>query len=142
MIALRPSPRLPAFANGRELKFATATRLFGAANGFLRRIEWLIHPRMRWIGRPVGRCTLGWLTLLMSGLMILPIPLTNTFPAMVIFAIGVGLSEEDGLLALAAFGVGLLAVAFYGWVAYLLATTGVEGVLRLKDWIKTALGLG
>lgn len=141
MITLRPSPSLPRFAMQREIKFETARKLFGAANKFLRAIERLIHPRMKWIGSPVGRSALGWLTLVMSCLMILPIPLTNTFPAMVIFAVGVSLSEEDGLLSLLAFGVGLAATAFYGFVVYLLATVGVEGVLRLKDLIKTWLGM-
>ncbi|MEM7792408.1 MAG: exopolysaccharide biosynthesis protein, partial [Verrucomicrobiota bacterium] len=70
----------------------------------------------------------------------LPIPLTNTFPAMVIFLIGIGLSEEDGLLAIAAFGVGLAAVALYAYIIYLLITQGPEAAGAIKDSIKELLG--
>ncbi len=139
MILMRATPALPGFAMKRELSFGAATKLFGAANAFLHRIEHFIHPRMKWIGTPAGRCALGWLTLVMSCLMILPIPLTNTFPAMIIFLIGVGLTEDDGLFALIGFCLGILAVAFYTYVVYLLLTLGVDGVIQLKDWIKGLL---
>jgi hypothetical protein len=137
MILLRERPSLPKFAMDRKIGFTMAQKMFGFANAFLHKIEWLIHPRFSWIGKPAGRSALGWLTLIMSCLMILPIPLTNTFPAMVIFLIGVGLTEDDGLFALLAFVVGVFAVAFYGYVIYLLATFGVDGVLHLKDLIKS-----
>jgi len=137
MILLRERPSLPKFAMNRKLGFSTAQKLFGAANGFLHKIEWFIHPRMAWIGKPAGRSALGWLTLIMSCLMILPIPLTNTFPAMVIFLIGVGLTEDDGLFALLAVLLGIFAVAFYGYIIYLLATVGLDGVIHLKDLIKS-----
>ncbi|MCX7868580.1 MAG: exopolysaccharide biosynthesis protein [Terrimicrobiaceae bacterium] len=141
MITFRETPALPQFAMRHKFSHERARKFFHAAIGFLRRIEWLIHPRMQWIGRPAGRAALGWLTLVMAGLMILPIPMTNTFPAMVIFLIGVGLTEDDGVFALLSFLLGLAATAFYVFVIYLLATVGLEGVLRLKDWIKGLLGL-
>jgi hypothetical protein len=72
----------------------------------------------------------------------LPIPLTNTLPAMVIFLIGVGLSEEDGLLAIGAFAVGCLAVVLYGYIIYLVLSQGPEAVDGIKDWIKARLGMG
>lgn len=135
MILLREHPMLPAIAASRSLKHATAVKLFGAANAFLHRIEKLIHPRMQWMGSPAGRAALGWLTLLMSCLMILPIPLTNTAPAMVIFLIGVGLTEDDGLLAVAGFALGVLATLFYAVVIVLLLTLGVQGIDALKESI-------
>ena len=77
---------------------------------------------------------MGLLIVLMSALMILPIPLTNTFPAMVIFLVGVGLSEEDGLLAILAFAIGLAALALYGAIIYLLITEGPQAIDALKEW--------
>ena len=140
MILLKERPILPKFATNMSLKRATAEKILSAANAFLKRIEKLIHPRMRWIGKPAGRSALGWLTLLMSLLMILPIPLTNTAPAMVIFLIGVGLTEDDGIFALLSFGLGLLATAFYAVMVFLIATLGMEGIDQLKEWIKGATG--
>lgn len=116
-----------------------ATKMIGAASKFLRAIEHLIKPRQRWIRSRGGQSGLAIVILIMSCLMMLPIPLTNTFPAMVIFMIGVGLSEEDGLLAIAAFGVGLGAVALYGYIIYLVLSQGPEAVEEIKDWIKSLL---
>lgn len=141
MILMRKNPVLPAFARKRDLSFSTAKKLFSAANAFLRRIEVFIHPRMKWIGKPASLSAVGWLTLVMSCLMILPIPLTNTFPAMIIFLVGVGLTEEDGVIVLIGAAIGVLAVAFYAYLIYLVATYGVDGVLQLKDIIKGWLGM-
>jgi len=124
-----------------RLKPSLASKMSGAACGFLRRIERLIRPRQRWIRSRAGQSGLATVILVMACLMMLPIPLTNTFPAMVIFLIGIGLSEEDGLLAVAAFGVGCLAVLLYGYIIYLLITQGPEAVSGLKDVIKGWLGL-
>ncbi|MGB0259313.1 MAG: exopolysaccharide biosynthesis protein [Coraliomargarita sp.] len=116
-----------------------ASKMIGAASKFLRAIEHLIKPRQRWIRSRGGQSGLAIVILIMSCLMMLPIPLTNTFPAMVIFMIGVGLSEEDGLLAIAAFAVGLGAVALYGYIIYLVLTQGPEAVDEIKDWIKARI---
>lgn len=140
MMTFRETPLLPKFAMRHEFSHERARKFFHAAIGFLRRIEWIIHPRMKWIGKPAGRAALGWLTLIMSCLMILPIPFTNTFPAMIIFLIGVGLTEDDGAFALLSFLFGILAVGFYAFVFYLLFTVGLEGVLQLKNWVKSLLG--
>ena len=132
----RPRPWLPERALRREISRDFAGRIFGAATRFLGWTERLIRPRMRWINRKGGRIFLGAVVLAMACLMILPIPLTNTAPAAVVFLVGVALAEDDGLVAVGAFVAGLLAVAFYAYVIYLLATVGMDGVLRLKDWIK------
>ena len=81
-----------------------------------------------------GYTTLATVILIMAALMILPIPLTNTFPALVIFLIGMGLAEEDGLLTLLAFAVGVFAVLLYIGVIYLLLSRGPEAVDLLKNW--------
>ncbi len=139
MVALKPRPWLPERALGKELSKEFAGRIFGGAARFLRWTERLIRPRMKWINRSGGRLFLGCIVIAMACLMILPIPLTNTAPAMVVFLVGVALSEDDGLAALVAFGAGILAAAFYAYVIYLLATVGMDGVIQLKDWIKEAV---
>ena len=104
-------------------------------------VEHLIKPRQRWIRSKAGQAALATVIIIMACLMMLPIPLTNTFPAMVIFMIGIGLSEEDGLLAIAAFAVGIAAVALYGVIIYLVITQGPEAAEGIKDWIKGLLGM-
>ncbi|MEM6886026.1 MAG: exopolysaccharide biosynthesis protein [Verrucomicrobiota bacterium] len=132
----RPRPWLPERALRKEVSKEFAGKIFGAATQLLKWTERLIRPRMQWINSTAGRTFLGGIVIFMAALMILPIPMTNTFPAMVIFLIGVSLSEDDGLAAIFAFLIGLTAAAFYFYILYLLATLGVDGVLELKEWIK------
>jgi len=136
MMSGRERPWLPERVLRKEISKEFAGKLVRSANRFLGLAERLIRPRMRWINRKGGRMFLGCVVLLMASLMILPIPLTNTLPAGVIFLVGVSLSEDDGLVAIGSFLAGLLAAAFYAYIIYLLATVGMEGVVQLKDWIK------
>jgi hypothetical protein len=131
LLAARTRPWLPERANRARIKPATAERIFRGAGRFLNWVERLVHPRMRWIHRAPGRVLYGGAVCLMSLLMVLPIPLTNTLPAGVIFLLGVALSEEDGAVALAALALGLLATLFYAYLVYLLLTLGQAGVDRI-----------
>ena len=124
-----------------RIKPALARTMLGAASRFLHKLEHWICPRQLWIRTRTGQAGLATVILVMASLMVLPIPLTNTFPAMVIFLIGVGLSEEDGLLAIAAFGIGLLAIVLYAGIIYMLITQGPEAIDALKDWLKSGLGM-
>lgn len=135
MIFGRSSPWLPSRAKRMKIKPAFFKKMFHAANQFFSRFEHLIKPRMRWIGSRLGLSFMGVLVLIMACLMIMPIPLTNTAPTMVVFIVGVGLSEDDGLFAGAACVLGVLAVFLYIYVIYLLITVGAEGLNR-------ALGTG
>jgi len=139
MVVGRVTPWLPERALRREFSSETAAKWIRSANRGLHFSEKFVRPRMRWINTRGGRAFLGLIVCCMACLMILPIPLTNTAPAMVVFCIGVALSEDDGLLAIGSFVLGVIAVAFYVYVIYLLSTVGVEGVVQLKDWIKERL---
>jgi len=142
MIFGRPTLWIPQKLKRVRIKPSLARTMLGAASRFLKKIERWIRPRQRWIRSRAGQAGLATVILIMACLMILPIPLTNTFPAMVIFLIGVGLSEEDGLLAIFAFAIGLLAIGLYGGIIYILLTQGPEAIEGLKDWIKSCLGMG
>ncbi len=76
---------------------------------------------------------MGIMVLIMSALMIIPIPFFNTAPAMVIFLIGTGLTEDDGLFAAAACALGVLAALLY----YLGINVVLEGVTYLKELLFT-----
>lgn len=125
---------LPKRLEAIRIRPKLADRMLGTAAGFLRRIERRIRPRQCWIRSRAGQAGLSIVIVMMASLMILPIPLTNTFPAMVIFLVGVGLSEEDGLLAILAFAIGLAALALYGAIIYLLITEGPQAIDALKEW--------
>ena len=142
MISGRSTVWLPQKLGNIRIKPKLAHTILGKASKFLSKIEHFIRPRQRWIRGRAGQAGLAVVVLIMACLMMLPIPLTNTFPAMVVFMIGVGLSEEDGLLAIGAFAVGCCAVLLYVGVVYIVLTQGVEAIEPIKDWIKSLLGMG
>lgn len=142
MMSARQAVWLPQKLGNIRIKPKLANTMLGSASKFLNMIERYIRPRQQWIRSRAGQATLAVIILTMACLMILPIPLTNSAPAMVIFMIGVGLSEEDGLLALGAFAVGCCAVLLYAGIIYLAITQGVEAIEPIKDAIKAFLGFG
>lgn len=142
MILGRQALWVPEKLKGVRIKPSLAKKMLGVAASFLKKIERFIRPRQRWIRSRPGQAGLAIVVFIMACLMMLPIPLTNTFPAMVIFLIGIGLSEEDGLLAIGAFGIGLLAVCLYAVIVYIFLTQGPEAIEAIKDWVKALLGAG
>jgi len=142
MISGREAVWLPQKLGNIRIKPKLANTMLGTASKFLQKIERFIRPRQQWIRSRAGQAALAVVIFIMACLMMLPIPLTNTFPAMVIFMIGVGLSEEDGLLAIGAFAVGCCAVLLYVGIIYIVLTQGSEAIDQIKDGIKSLLGLG
>ncbi|HEX03760.1 MAG TPA: hypothetical protein ENH10_01195, partial [Bacteroidetes bacterium] len=113
-----------------------ATKMFGAGIKFLGKTESLVRPRISWIGSKVGKVLVSVLIIVMAGLMILPIPLTNTFPAMVIFMIGIGLTQRDGLVIILSAIAGWFAVAVYAAAIYAVYYLGTTSFDEIKEMIK------
>ena len=145
MLIGRTRPWLPNRAKKIRLSPKMTQRMVNAGQKFFGKIEHLVRPRLHWIHQRGGRIFLSLLVIFMSCLMILPIPTTNTAPAMVIFLVGVALCEEDGLFGLGAGLCGLAAAALYAFVLYLAVVLfreyGWEGVKNLKEVLKEKLGL-
>ena len=119
-----------------------ASKMLSSGASFLRRIETLIKPRLRWMHSKAGHSALAIIIFTMGVFMMIPIPGTNTMPAMSVFIIGVSMSEEDGLIAIGAIACAILAATVSGIVLYLFCTQGPEAAEGAKDWIKAQLGMG
>ncbi|MCM1983389.1 exopolysaccharide biosynthesis protein [Lyngbya confervoides] len=78
-----------------------AQGILRAGTPWLQKIEAVTRPRMTYIckGR-IGNLILGAAIALMAISMMIPIPGTNTIPAMGIFVLGFGLLEDDGVMSL------------------------------------------
>lgn len=139
MLAGKLHPVFPARLRKTRMSRALTRKLVGGAAWIFRRLEWLIRPRMTWVGRRAGRVLMGGLVMIMAILMLIPIPMTNTAPAFVIFLIGIGLTEEDGLFAIGACLVGILAVLLYASLIGAMWYYGPEVVTTIKDWISAWL---
>ena len=69
---------------------------------WLRRIEALSRPRLTPVCTSLpGRVIIGCAIALMAVSMMIPVPLTNTLPAIGIFVVGFGLIDDDGAISLA-----------------------------------------
>ena len=103
---------------------------------FLRLIEHFIHPQRfplanRFFKRPV----VGLNMLLLSIIMALPIPLTNTVPALVILLFGLGLMENDGLTLCLCQIASLLLMSGYCIVGFWIVTFGLDSFQNFVRWL-------
>ncbi|MGE9292303.1 MAG: exopolysaccharide biosynthesis protein [Puniceicoccales bacterium] len=146
MLAGRRIPWLPQKMREKSFSRQKLSGMIGKASGFFRWVEKLVRPRLGWLSGRAGYRLIALLVIFMSLLMCLPIPSTNTAPAIVIFLIGIGLCEDDGLFALGACALGIVAALLYVVVIYfaivLIREHGWDGINQLKEFIKQKLGLG
>ena len=129
----RQTPWLPKWAIKKKIGRKLAQKMIGAAVGFFKRVEPLIKPRWGWVLARSGHLIAGILIITMAALMIIPIPLTNTAPAMVIFVIGVALTEDDGLGVLLSCILAVLAVLLYLAAFTAISYYGLQGVDQLME---------
>jgi len=136
LLAGRPVPWIPEWTSRKVIGRSAADRMIRSTAAFFSFVERFIRPRLPLLlGRTAskGFCLL---LLAMSGLMIIPIPLTNTLPAMVIFCVGVAMTERDGLALLGALFLGAAAVLLYTAAFWLITTYGARGMREAKEIIK------
>jgi hypothetical protein len=102
-------PWLPAKWKKKSVQLQQVQGFLKKGIPWLRRIEVLSHPRMSYICTSIpGRIIIGLAIALMSLSMMIPIPGTNTLPAIGIFITGFGLLDDDGAIALGGLVVCLL----------------------------------
>lgn len=119
------------------IKLETVQKFLKAGLPWLRRIEALARPRMTYICTTVpGRVTIGSTIALMAISMMIPIPGTNTLPAMGIFVTGFGLLEDDGAISLSGLVLCVMGAILSTSILFAL----IWGGSSLLDVIKTWLG--
>jgi hypothetical protein len=119
------------------IKLETVQGVLQKGIPWLRRIEAIARPRLVYICVTLpGRVIIGSAIALMAISMMIPIPGTNTLPAMGIFVTSFGLLEDDGAISL-----GGLVLCLMGGI---LTTSILVGVIwggsSLLDYIKLWLG--
>ncbi|MEO1095111.1 MAG: exopolysaccharide biosynthesis protein [Cyanobacteria bacterium J06638_28] len=120
----RRRPWLPASWQKKGFELTQIQKIVKAGIPWLKRIEVLSRPRLTPICTTYpGRCLLGIMIALMAVSMCIPIPGTNTLPAIGIFITGFGLLDDDGLISLAGATVCVLA----GTVSGVILFAGVKG---------------
>jgi len=130
-------PWLPQGMMNGKMKLETVQGFIKAGIPWLQKIEAIARPRLSYICTSLpGRVVLGCVIALMSVSMMIPIPGTNTIPAMGIFITSFGLLEDDGAISLG----GLFVSAVGATVSIGIIFFGVSILSQLKDWILSLLG--
>ncbi|MEQ8956796.1 MAG: exopolysaccharide biosynthesis protein [Coleofasciculus sp. C2-GNP5-27] len=129
-------PWLPRKMMNGRMKLETVQKFVNGGIPWLRRIEAIARPRLAYICTSLtGRVVIGVAIALMSISMMIPIPGTNTLPAIGIFVIGFGLIEDDGVISLA----GLVICLLGGILSISILLAVWFGGASLVDWIKDVL---
>ncbi|MEM9904538.1 MAG: exopolysaccharide biosynthesis protein [Cyanobacteria bacterium P01_D01_bin.44] len=103
---------------------------------WLKRIEAVSRPRLTPIcTSPVGRLVIGVAIALMSISMMVPIPGTNTLPAIGIFVTGFGLLDDDGAISLGGLTICVMGIT----LTSLILIFGKETVEFGINWIRQAV---
>ena len=132
----RRRPWLPESWQKKGFELEQAQKIFKAGIPWLRRIEALSRPRLMMICTShLGRIFIGLAIALMSAAMMIPIPGTNTLPAIGIFVTGFGLLDDDGLISL----TGLTICAMGITLTVLIIIFGPEAVKAGIDWVRQSV---
>ncbi|MEM8807833.1 MAG: exopolysaccharide biosynthesis protein [Cyanobacteria bacterium P01_G01_bin.38] len=103
---------------------------------WLKRIEAVSRPRLTPVcTSPVGRLVIGVAIALMSISMMVPIPGTNTLPAIGIFVTGFGLLDDDGAISLGGLTLCVMGIT----LTSLILIFGKETVEFGINWIRQAV---
>ncbi len=130
MLLGRPQPWIPARWRRKRLSPDTVNRLQTQGVALLRKLERVSYPRGRWLTR--NGLFLRWnavVVIFMALVLSSPLPFLNTFPALGVLLIGIGLINHDGYLLLAGNLIALVLVFLMVGSFHLLAKA-VQGFLK------------
>jgi len=100
---------------------------------FVKKIEFLVRPRLGFITHGLFSNMIGILGLLMALSVCVPLPLTNTVPAFGIALMAVGVIMRDGLAVIAG---ALIGTAWVIMIFFVIIFFGLEGIDLVKETIK------
>jgi len=118
-------PWLPSFIARRSLPRRTLAALFTRAMPWLARAERLLQNRMAALTTGPAQRVVGLTCLILSLVLMLPIPFGNMLPSIAICLFALGVLERDGLWIIGGLAFSIFAVGFVGSMAYALITSAM-----------------
>lgn len=126
------APWLPGVVAQRSLSREDFARLMDRVLPWLMRGEKLLRPRLGVWVRPPVEYLVGAICLLLAVVLVLPIPLGNTLPALAISVLALGVLERDGLWVLAGTVAAVIAGAVVSGVVLAMVKAGL---FVLTQWL-------
>ena len=138
-LAFGHKPWLPGFILNRHVSYPMLERMVRFGDGFYRRLEKIIRPRMSVLLEGSVMTAVIGLAIAIAGILLSlpippPFPLTNTIPGFAIILMALGIMERDGLLILIGYVLTVIAAIYVGLIAIL----GKAGVEHLWRWLTAA----
>jgi hypothetical protein len=116
-IAMNRPPWLPARIMDRKLDAEKLVPTLRRGAGVVSRVEKWIKPRLRGLTDGAVMNTINGLALLFGGVLLLfplgLVPFSNTLPAFAILLLAVGMSQKDGAVVLAGYGMLVATVVYF-----------------------------
>jgi hypothetical protein len=132
-LAFGRRPWLPALIARRTMPRADFAAVVRRVGPWLARAERLLRPRATGLASPPMEYLVGMVCLLLSIVLVLPVPLGNMLPALAISMLALGILERDGLWILAGLATAALSgviVSGVVWAMFKAAVFFVTEVLR------------
>ncbi|MBI1823343.1 MAG: exopolysaccharide biosynthesis protein [Nitrospirae bacterium] len=127
-ISLRKDPWLPKQLLQREISYSTLNKMIGVALKIMSQLEKVLHPRLQFLNRWATFTTFSGLLITSCAFLLMlpiPIPFTNTLPAISIALIAAGMLDENGAIILTGY---LMAGISYSYIFFLgfLGNSGLD----------------
>lgn len=120
-LALGRLPWLPRRIMERSPPVGFITNLLKAATRIVRWLEILLRPRLRFLHENMVFQRATGAMIMLSGLLLLlplPVPMSNSFPAITVILLAAGAMERDGVFFLAGSTLFILTLAFFGLLTF------------------------
>ncbi|MFW0776540.1 MAG: exopolysaccharide biosynthesis protein [Rickettsiales bacterium] len=112
LLAGRSSIWLPKKVAQKTFTRRSAAKMLSKALPAVKWLEKFLRPRLVFVTSPFGERLLGALFIILSGIIILPIPGGNFLPGLSMSLIALGMLSRDGLFVLSAIAFSIASVVF------------------------------
>lgn len=124
-LMLGRSPWLPNFIANRSISRVSFATVIIRATPWIARAERMLVTRLHILAGPVAQRLLGAVCLLLSLILVLPIPFGNMLPSLAICIIALGMLERDGAWILGGLFAAVIAAGVVGGLAYGLVKSAI-----------------
>ena len=118
------TPWLPKIISKRSMKLSKMKSMCNKVIPYAKKLENFIRPRLEWLVKPPADRLIALICLLLSIVMIMPIPFGNAIPALAICLFAIAILQRDGLfvilgLIISVISASIVAVSFNVAIAFI-----------------------
>ncbi|MDE5077041.1 MAG: exopolysaccharide biosynthesis protein [Trichodesmium sp. St16_bin4-tuft] len=133
------TPWLPQSWLNNTISLQKVQGILNSGIPWLRKIELISRPRLSYICTSIiGRIVVGCAIALMGISMMIPIPGTNTLPAIGIFVTGFGLLDDDGFISLLGLVLCLMGAILSGLILIFGYEVVKGGIKLIKNFLTSS----